>query len=121
MKNIYSPVPTPECDYLETFGTAEEVWFWYWTCINSRKLGSRRGEDLSAIQRICEINDICVIVKKLYKNCFLNKEHIRTLAIFGKRMTPPNINFGNSKKETSLWNEAMEILSVPFKQKGIIS
>jgi hypothetical protein len=121
MKNKYSPLPTPECDCFETFNTAEEVWFWFWTCINSRKLGSRRGEDCSALQRICEVNDIRIVVKKLYQKSFLNKDHIRTLAIFGKKMYPPNIRFGNSKKDTSLWNEAMDILSVPFKQKGIIA
>ncbi|MCP4393742.1 MAG: hypothetical protein GY804_05680 [Alphaproteobacteria bacterium] len=121
MGKRHTPSPTPEHSESLSFETPEEAWFWYWTCLNAKKFGPRGGSDNFAIPRSCEINDICVIIKKLYKQSFLTRDHLKVMAVFGKKMAPPHLRFGNSRNHVSLWQEAMDILALPLKQKGIIA
>ena len=100
---------------------AEHVWFWYCKCQSVKEIeGCHNIRNSYDEERPCELSDIYRIVKRLKISSFLKRKHLRVMLKFGDLQTPPSKKFGDRRIEEILWEEAMNILSVPLKEKGII-
>jgi hypothetical protein len=105
----------------EPFANAEEAWFWYAQCQMARNDGARFTAGLGAVSRPCEPDDIMREVSRLYRSRRLRRSHLGVLNRFGQRMAPPDPNQLDSRTDAGLWDEALDRLTTPLKQKGIVA
>ena len=105
----------------ESFTTTEEAWFWYIQCQTARDDGVRFTAGLATTDRPCEPDDIIREVQRLYRRQALKRCHVSVLERYGRRMSPPNPHGEDSPIEARLWEEALDRLATPLRQKGIVS
>lgn len=111
------------------FIDAEEAWFWFMACEKAKADGAKieRGHDNPV--RSCLPTDIYVVVTRLRQQGILQAYHMIVLKAFGLRMMPPDPtvfgrNGGGEKRDerqaSKWWNEAMDIIEVELRKKGIV-
>ncbi|MDO8606941.1 MAG: hypothetical protein Q7R40_10425 [Phaeospirillum sp.] len=105
----------------ESFTTAEEAWFWYARCQIARDDGVRFTAGLGAVARPCEPDDIAREVQRLYRARVLLSCHLGVLVRFGRRLAPPDIHDDGTAAEAMLWEESLDRLTTPLRQKGIVA
>lgn len=106
------------CDYaVIPFESPEEAWLW---CCRIR-LGGRAGKEVcSDFVRPCETIDIYHIIQKLYKRSILSDSHLKVMVDYGERLAPPLSFKRIYDYECSLWDQAMERLASPLREKKIV-
>lgn len=102
------------------FATAEEAWFWGMQCFAARAEGARFRADQSALARPCEPDDLLVSVEALVRGGRLRAGHVRALFDFGRRLAPPDPRCREQVHPARLWDEALDRLTTPWRQKGIV-
>ncbi len=103
------------------FATAAEAWFWGMQCFAARTEGARFRADQSLLARPCEPDDLLVSVERLVRLGRLRAAHVRTLFGFGRRLSPPDPRCREEARAAQLWEEALDRLTTPWRQKGIIA
>src|SRR5688500_8988508 len=103
------------------FATAQEAWFWGMQCFAARAEGARFRADQSAIARPCEPDDLLVAVERLVRLRRLRAAHVRTLFAFGRRLAPPDPRCREEAQAAQFWDEALDRLTTPWRQKGIVA
>ncbi|RAU23822.1 hypothetical protein CU669_01660 [Paramagnetospirillum kuznetsovii] len=104
----------------EPFTTAEEAWLWYARCQIARDDGVRFHLGRGDVARPCEPDDIVREVQRLYRVRVLRRSHLTVLGRFGRQLTPPNPHGGDGQGEAILWDEALDRLTTPLRNKGIV-
>lgn len=103
------------------FATAQEAWFWGMQCFAARAEGARYRADQSERARPCEPDDLLVAVERLVRLRRLRAAHVRTLFAFGRRLAPPDPRCREEVQAAHLWDEALDRLTTPWRQKGIVA
>ena len=103
----------------QPFRDVEEAWFWTMSALNARNSGMRSGG--GGIKRPCEPDDIIKCLDRLYRHRRIDLGHARVLRRWGDRRTAPDLTNPREHTAAVLWQEAMERLDYPLRQKGIVS
>ncbi len=103
------------------FATAEEAWFWGMQCLAARADGARYRAGLAALARPCEPDDLLVSLETLVRAGRLRAAHIRTLFAYGRKLAAPDARRGDETQAARLWDEALDRLTTPLRQKGIVA
>lgn len=103
------------------FGSAAEAWFWGVQCFVARAEGARFRAGQSELARPCEPDDLLVAVERLARVGRLDAAHVRTLFAFGRRLAPPDARHPAEQRAARLWDEALDRLATPWRDKGIIA
>jgi hypothetical protein len=122
---VLTPSPAPfECDHgihQRPFSHAEEAWFWFIHCQRVRREGARLSSGGATFGRPCDPDDIYCTVMRLRERMLITTAHLRVLATFGLRGYPPDTRCPEERPAARLWNETMDRLSTPLREKGIIA
>ena len=104
----------------QPFSTAEEAWLWYAHCQLARLAGCRPRPDMGEVSRPCDPDDIHREVMRLFRLNRLQAEHLRTLAELGTRLAGENAAVTWSDSQDKLWCEALDLLEISLRIKGIV-
>lgn len=115
-ENLYKE--TNDNPFLLGFFSAEDAWFWCCRC----RLGVRERfcKQDNQRARVCETNDIYIVLKKLLDCRLISHRHIKILVRFGKEQSPPNPKYGNTRKECHLWRQAITEMEKELRSRGIV-
>ncbi len=103
------------------FATAEEAWFWGMQCLAARSEGARYRAGLAALARPCEPDDLLVSLEALVRSGRLRTAHIRTLFAYGRKLAAPDARRRDETDAARLWDEALDRLTTPLREKGIVA
>ncbi|MGD9637845.1 MAG: hypothetical protein AB7U85_02145 [Alphaproteobacteria bacterium] len=104
---------------VEPFDSTETAWFWF--CRMMMTDYKNRGDgDYKKTARPCEVNDIYLIVKSLLAKNILNAPEFNVLIKYGKQNQPPDVRFGATSYEETLWHKGIGVLDEVFKQRAIV-
>lgn len=103
------------------FASAAEAWFWGVQCFMARAEGARFRADLAETARPCEPDDLLVAVERLARRGSIGAAHVRILFDFGRRLAPPDARHPAEQRAARLWDEALDRLAGPWREKGIIA
>lgn len=112
--------PLPEKTQIP-FLDAEEAWFWYMRTERVRREGAYLKEDATDTARPCDPDDIYRMVMKLRRHRRIGDAHLRVLAEYGWRETPPDDRVREEARAVMLWDDALDRLTTELKAKGIVS
>ena len=103
---------------VEAFGSAEDAWFWTCGALMARHEGTRG--DGSPLKRPCDPDDVILCVTRLLHNGRIAARHARVLGLWGEQGLRPCGRHGGGEDQKS-WFEAMSILNVALREKGIVN
>lgn len=103
------------------FESAESAWFWYQRARLNRAEGARLAADPLAAARPCDPDDIVRAVTRLVRANTLQRHHLRVLDRHGRRLTPPDSRLPEEAADAAHWAEALDRLTTPLRQKGIVA
>jgi hypothetical protein len=116
----FSHQPRSELDGA-AFASAEEAWFWGIQCLAARADGARYRAGLAETARPCEPDDLLVSLEALVRRGRLRAAHVRALFAYGRRLAAPDPRRGDEAQAARLWDEALDRLTTPWRQKGIVT
>ncbi len=99
------------------FDSAEEAWFWY--CKYEEKSFSKSNSS-NKIIRPCYLDDIYIVVSKLYLARKISERHLKTLIKYGKMQVVPDHRILEEQEEALWWDDAMDKLETILMKKGIV-
>jgi hypothetical protein len=99
------------------FPDAESAWFWCVQTTEARHEGARQRAGHGDTPRPCEAVDIQKVVLRLIDKKLLQEPHVRTLGRYGRAQLRPS---GKIRRDVLLWTQAMQRLTPPLQQKGIV-
>lgn len=102
------------------FSDAQEAWFWFIRSTRARMDGARLSAIASNETRPCEPDDVYRIVLGLREKRLLRDDHLRVLAQYGWRESPPDPRLFEEEHALCLWDEALDRLTTPLIAKGIV-
>jgi len=102
------------------FNDAEEAWFWFIRSTRARMDGARLSAQASNETRPCEPDDLYRLVLNLRQRRLLRDDHLRVLAEYGWRESPPDPRLNEEERALCLWDEALDRLTTPLVAKGIV-
>lgn len=102
------------------FDNAEEVWFWYCSCLSVRGGGLRSHNDYSGKSRPCEIGDVEIILKKMHRAGHLSNRQLRVLQCWGAYQVPPYYDHRAKNSEIRLWEEAIRNFDAYLRHQAIL-
>ena len=115
-------VPRPQCAApARPFASAAEAWFWYVRCRKARRDGARFEAAGSSWQRPCDPDDVQRVLNRLYRRGAVAKIHLATLARFGAAERAPDPRCEDELIFVGPWDEALDRLATPLKEKGIVA
>ena len=103
------------------FTTSEEAWMWYAVSQVARDEGARSLSGFKDTPPPCTPDDIYRIVKALFRARDLSVRHVRVLFDYGLRLLVPHPKVPGEAAAARLWDEALDRLTTPFRQKGIVA
>lgn len=101
------------------FGSAEEAWFWFVRCQIVRRDGARFSAS-SGLFRPCDPDDVYLVIIALKRQRVLTGLHLETLGRFGMLGRPPDARCREQESAARLWDEALDRLTTPLREKGIV-
>lgn len=102
------------------FKDAAEAWFWYVRAERLRREGARFSDTDSPDTRPCLPDDIYCAVMRLRARQLIGAQHLKVLAEFGWRESPPDSRVCGEEKSVILWDDALDRLTTELKGKGIV-
>ncbi len=106
---------------VEPFANSADAWFWSVQCLMARRDGARSVAGMGAEARPCDPEDVVKSVERLYRVGRLTPHHLRVLVDYGARLTEPNRDDRSESRAARLWDEALDLLTTPFRAKGIVA
>ena len=100
------------------FESAEEAWFWF--CRYDERTGYKIKTSRCKIIRPCSLDDIYIVVSKLYLAKKIHERHLKTLIKYGRMQIAPDIRVVDEQQEALWWNDAMDIIETVLMKKGIV-
>ncbi len=104
----------------EPFATVEEAWFWFIQAYDARQAGARIVAGAGDSHRPCEPLDILRCVDRLYRQRRLMIDHLKVMAHYGRRLSPPVPHRPRERRAHMLWTEGLDRLAGSLRSKGII-
>ena len=101
------------------FNSAEETWFWFCK-YNGRKDGFRHESSAKTVSRPCFLDDVYVVVTRLFFSGKIAKNHMNALVRYGKRQVVPDGRIFEEAEDAQLWREAMTLMEPELVRKGIV-
>lgn len=117
----FTPKSTASDAPIRPFTTAEEAWFWFARCQITRRLGARFDTSLGASQRPCDPDDVYRVVLRLQRRGTIRRDHLDVLGRFGLLGRPPDPRQEEEQTPSRLWEEALDHLLTPLREKGIVA
>jgi len=111
----------PATKKTKPFENAEEAWFWFIAAYQARLDGARIRAGMADVPRPCEPLDIIRLVDRLYRQRMLLIEHMRVLLHYGKKHHAPDGRRPNEATAEMLWQQAIHVLELNFRAKGIVA
>ena len=102
----------------EPFREAEQAWLWTCNALRARREGVR--SEGGSVRRPCDPDDVLRALDRLYRNRRIDLGHARVLRRWGDRQMPPDLKRATEHTAAVLWQEAMERLDWPLRNKGIV-
>lgn len=102
------------------FRDAQEAWFWFMRTEKARLQGARPREEASNEMRPCDADDIYRVVMALHRGKRIGAAHLKVLAEYGWRESPPDARLGEERWALGMWDEALDRLTGPLKSRGIV-
>jgi len=102
------------------FNDAEEAWFWFIRSTRARMDGARLSAQASNDTRPCEPDDLYRLVLNLRQRRLLRDDHLRVLAEYGWRESPPDPRLNEEGRALCLWDGGLDRLTPPLVAKGIL-
>ena len=103
----------------EPFGSVSAAWMWTMKMLAARRDGADAGFGSRGI-RPCEPDDVVKALDRLYRQRRIDLAHARILRIYGERQEEPNVSIVSQRGDRRLWDEAMERLREPLRNRGIV-
>lgn len=123
MRKIHRSRFTPRHHYsvpVVPFSDAEEAWFWYARCQRARIECARFGDQIALRGRPCDPDDIYRALMNLRRRGRVHQGHLRTLGKYGLLDRTPDPRCREEETEARLWDEALDRLLTPLREKGIV-
>ena len=108
--NLESPVQ---------FNDVEEAWFWFCK-YDDRRDGFKRKNSAKTVSRPCFLDDIYVVVSRLYFAGKITKRHLGVLSKYGKRQIVPDDRIFEEMEDAQYWKEVMAKMKLVLVCKGIV-
>lgn len=102
------------------FEDVEEAWFWFIQVQQAKSEGARLMAGQALLPRPCDATDILKILDRLYRQRYLQRDHLLVLRHYGRRMLPPDPRRVKEGRAYRLWKEALERLEPVLIRKGIV-
>ena len=102
---------------IRLFSSAEDAWFW---CCRLAVGISADKSNSHNFTRPCEANDLYIVLRRLYSKKELRAVHLKVMTKYGERQCAPNSIFGDNSSDCRRWHEAMTILEMGLREKGLI-
>lgn len=100
------------------FQSAEEAWFWF--CRYDERSGYKYNSSNKRVIRPCQLDDIYIVVSKLYIAKKIGERHLKTLIKYGRMQLAPDVRIEEEMEEALWWDDAMDKLETIFIKKGIV-
>lgn len=94
------------------FQDAGQAWLWAATCLS--------GLALPPPPPAPQPQDIMRIVDRLYRQRRLFSDHLRVLAFYGRRRSPPQPQRRREQKAWAVWREAVAQIEPALCEQGIV-
>ncbi len=100
------------------FDSAEEAWFWF--CRYDERIGYKSNNSNFKIIRPCQLDDIYIVVSRLYIARKISERHLKTLIKYGRLQIVPDERILEEQEEALWWSDAMDKLEIVLIKKGIV-
>jgi len=100
------------------FESAEEAWFWF--CKYDVRNGYKPKTSDYKIIRPCFLDDIYIVVSKLYLSRKIKERHLKTLIKYGRMQIAPDGRIVDEQDEALWWEDAMDKMETLLRAKGIV-
>ncbi|MCR5506992.1 MAG: hypothetical protein K6F04_04050 [bacterium] len=101
------------------FESAEEAWFWFCKYDNMKN-GHKSKTSNIVISRPCVLDDIYIVVSKLYLARKIKERHLKTLIKYGRMQIAPDERIVDEQDEAIWWSDAMDKIETVLIKKGIV-
>ena len=118
-QNKYCPRPVSAAEG-EPFDTVEQAWLWSVQATIVRHEGARVTAGLGLVPRPCEPSDIMRIISRMNRDRRLSDRHVSVLVRYGRRHSAPYSTRRREYRYARLWDEALDCLDSPLRDKGIV-
>ncbi|MBM3555683.1 MAG: hypothetical protein FJX47_09025 [Alphaproteobacteria bacterium] len=105
----------------QPFANAEAAWFWAVAGIDARRAGAFVVPSRGGVRRPCDPDDVLIAAERLYKAGQLRRAHLIVLSEFGLRQTAPCPRHPTDAGAYRFWREAMHVLTLALRGKGIVA
>ncbi len=103
------------------FDTVEDVWFWFVKYeMDKENYEFYKPRKISGVERPCFLDDIHIIVSRLYLSGKITKTELHVMFKYGKLQRSPDKYYECEETELKLWQSGMDKLKTPLIQKGIV-
>lgn len=105
----------------QPFDSAEQAWLWFWQCQIARDEGARVVAGMGEVARPCDPDDVWRAALSLLRRRLIDRRHLKTLAVFGRRLMAPDPRLAEEATAARLWADALDRLTTPLRAKGIVA
>lgn len=102
------------------FINAEEAWFWFMTCQQLRRDGSKPDGNGRGVVRPCDPDDIYRALMSLFRADRITTRHIRTLADYGLQQRAPDGRCREEAMDRIFWDQTLDLLTAVLRVKKIV-
>ncbi len=100
------------------FESAEEAWFWF--CKYDARTGYKAKTSICKVVRPCFLDDIYIVVSKLYLARKISERHLKTIIKYGRMQMIPDERIVDEQEEALWWSDAMDKIETILIKKGIV-
>jgi hypothetical protein len=104
----------------EPVDNVEHAWLWSVQATMARHEGARVTAGHGRVPRPCEPSDIMGVVRTMNRDARLSNRHLSVLVRYGRRQGAPDSRRRREYRDARLWDEALDSLSRPLRNKGIV-
>lgn len=119
LRQRYIPKTIPD-QPVTAFESAEAAWFWFVRCHQVRRDGARIEAGAGATGRPCDPDDVYRAAARLLRSGAIGPAHVRTLGHYGLLQKTPDPRCEEEAHAAKFWSEAIDRLSTPLREKGIV-
>ena len=101
------------------FNSSEEAWFWFCK-YNERRDGYKRESSANTVIRPCFLDDVYIVVSRLFLSGKITKKDLDVLVKYGKKQIAPDIRTFEEYEDALSWQDSMRQMTPLFIQKKIV-
>lgn len=105
---------------INSFGSAEEAWFWFVRCQQVRREGAQLSGGAGGFSRPCDPDDIYCAIIGLQRRGVISGAHLAVLGHFGLLGRAPDARCAEEAVAAQRWAEALDRLATVLRAKGIV-